>query len=105
TLFDEADGKFVESGRITPPILTGLADCGFALKGDLLAIGLPLEAEGRVLLYRKNGKAWKHERTLAAPDGKKDDWFGYSLAFGSHVLVIGAPIKDDNAGAVYVTPI
>jgi hypothetical protein len=105
SVFDEADGKFVESARITPPILTGLADCGFALKGDLLAIGLPLEAEGRVLLYRKNGKEWKHERTLAAPDAKKDDWFGYSLAFGSRVLVIGAPLKEDNAGAVYVTPI
>lgn len=102
SVFDEADGKFVESARITPPITTGLVDANFALKGDLLAIGLPREAEGRVLLYRKNGKNWQLERTLGAPDGKKDDWFGYSVAFGSHMLVIGAPIKDDNAGAVYV---
>jgi hypothetical protein len=105
TVFDEADGKFVESARITPPVTTGLADANFALKGDLLAIGLPREAEGRVLLYRKNGKNWQLERTLGAPDGKKDDWFGYSVAFCSRVLVIGSPFKDDNAGEVYVAQI
>jgi hypothetical protein len=102
TIFEEKDGSWKESARITPPMVTGLADCGLALDKDVLAIGLPLENEGRVLLYKKSGSDWKHVRTLSAPDGKKDDWFGYSLALGPKILVIGAPIKDDNAGAVYV---
>lgn len=101
TIFRKNAGRWSESARIEPPITTALADAGLAIEGGILAIGLPRVDEGRVLVFKEGKAGWKLEKTLTAPDGKKDDWFGYSLALASKLLVIGAPLKDERTGAVY----
>jgi FG-GAP repeat len=101
SVFSRKGGKWTESAAIEPPIKTSLADAGLAIDGHVLAVGLPRVDEGRVLLYREKNGEWKLDRTLAAPDGKKDDWFGYSLALAPKLLVIGAPLADERGGAVY----
>jgi hypothetical protein len=101
SLFRKKDGKWQAAGSVTPPITTALADAGLALGEHVLVIGLPRVDEGRVLVYREQNGDWKLERTLTAPDGQKDDWFGYSLALDGKLLVIGAPLKADRAGALY----
>ncbi|MBE7485094.1 MAG: FG-GAP repeat protein [Polyangiaceae bacterium] len=102
SLFSETDGAWKESARFTPPLTTGLADAALALGDGLLAVGFPLVEAGRVLLYKKRDGGWKLERTVTAPDGKNEDWFGYSLAISNERLVIGAPLVAERTGAAYV---
>lgn len=102
SLFAESDGTWKESARITPPVVTGLADAALALTDDLLAVGFHLVDAGRVLLYRKRDGGWKLDRTVTAPDGKNEDWFGYSVALSEKRLVVGAPLVAERTGAAYV---
>lgn len=102
TIFTAEGGQFRSSGTITPPITTGLADAALAIGSDVLAVGFPIVDEGRVLVYRLRAGTWKLDRILRSPEGKKGDWFGFSLALGPKHLVIGAPFENDRAGAAYV---
>ncbi|MBK7586037.1 MAG: hypothetical protein IPI67_38360 [Myxococcales bacterium] len=102
SVFAEKDGRWQESARITPALTVGLADAALALTDDLLAVGFHLVEAGRVLLYKKSAAGWKLERTVRAPDGKNEDWFGYTLALTPKHLVVGAPLVAERTGAVYV---
>ena len=60
---------------------------------------------GAVYVYRRNGTDWVQEAKLTAPDGAKDDEFGWSVAVDGDVIVVGANGNDDSGdwtGAVYV---
>ncbi|MFO0570047.1 MAG: hypothetical protein U0263_30670 [Polyangiaceae bacterium] len=103
TVFTLTDGKWQESARFTPPIATGLGGAALAVSEDRIAIGFHLIEAGRVLVYRRQGSEWKLEKTVSAPDGKNEDWFGYSLALSPGRLVVGAPLAAERTGAVYVT--
>lgn len=102
SLFERVDGAWKESARLAPPVTTGLADAALSLTDDALAVGLHLVDAGRVLLYKKKDGSWKLERTVRAPDGKNEDWFGYSVALSGQRLVVGAPIAAERTGAAYV---
>lgn len=102
SVFTESGGQWKAAQRITPPVTTGLADAALALTDDRLAIGFHLVDAGRVLLYEKRGGEWKLARTVTAPNGKNEDWFGYSLALSDKRLVIGAPLANERTGAAYV---
>eukprot|EP00970_Alexandrium_tamarense_P001526 scaffold162_cov206-Alexandrium_tamarense.AAC.2 len=60
---------------------------------------------GSVYLYTLNSTSntWGDERKIVASDGAAGDLFGYSVAIsGSGHLVVGAPLDDERAGAVYL---
>lgn len=101
SIFELTEGKYKETAHFVPP-LSGLQYARLALGDGVLVLGFPLEDEGRVLVYKKQPDGWKLERTLRAPDGKKDDWFGAAIAFDTKHLVVGAPLKDERTGAAYV---
>lgn len=102
SVYTESDGAWRESARFVPPVTTGLADAALALAGDRLAVGFHLVEAGRVLLYRKQGQSWVLERTVTAPDGKNEDWFGHTVALSEKRLVVGAPLAGERTGAAYV---
>ncbi|MCC6901650.1 MAG: hypothetical protein IT377_21945 [Polyangiaceae bacterium] len=102
TVFTESGGQWKLAQRFTPPVTTGLADAPLALSDDRLAVGFHLVDAGRVLLYKRQNGEWKLERTVTAPDGKNEDWFGYSVALSDKHLVIGAPLAAERAGAAYL---
>ena len=101
SIFEQQGGKYTEAAHFVPP-LSGLQYARLALGDGILVLGFPLEDEGRVLVYKKHDDGWKLERTLRAPDGKKDDWFGAAIAFDAKHLVVGAPLRDERTGAAYV---
>ena len=100
----------------------------FALSGDVLAVGVPLEDaavglgpednsqenSGAVYIFRRSETTWEQEAYLKADNGEAGDEFGYSLAFDGNVLFVsargeaaasGADADDNTApssGAVYV---
>lgn len=81
------------------------------LRGDLLAVGLPVHdgvanQTGRVSLFRKSGGSWAHELTFASPLPDEFEQFGNAVeVVDSDCLVVGTPLNDElgfNAGKVYV---
>jgi hypothetical protein len=56
-------------------------------------------------VYARVDGAWTKQAALSAPDGAPIDMFGRSVAISggaNPTIVVGAPQKDDSAGAVYV---
>jgi hypothetical protein len=81
-----------------------------AIESDLLAVGAFPWDEGRfgtVYLYRRTTPAtWVPAGRLYAPDGRPDDFFGWSLGLKSGMLIVGAPFHDgpggEDSGAAYI---
>jgi len=111
------DGRWSEEGKLLPPPtkpaqkLTG-AYYGLTagLSGDLIVLGGPQadledEAVGAVLVFGRDGGAWKHRTTLAAADAGSGDELGTALDIDNGVVLAGAPGHDQagsNTGAAYV---
>jgi len=60
---------------------------------------------GSVYVFKRNGTTWSRHVKLLAPDGKKDDCFGWSVAINSDYTIIGAAGADGNepgSGSAYV---
>jgi hypothetical protein len=81
-----------------------------ALEDDLLAVGALAATEGSigtVYLYRRVAPAtWVPAGRLYAPDGRRDDFFGWSLGLKDGMLIVGAPFHDlpggEDSGAAYI---
>jgi hypothetical protein len=110
----ERDGlEWVQQAKLVDP-LTVEADrfgCAVDLQGDTLAIGAwsgdgLAESSGIVHIFERSTGVWNKTQLLMAPDGKKLDFFGWSLALDQDTLVIGAPRTEPlgmrESGAVYV---
>jgi hypothetical protein len=63
-------------------------------------------AGGSVCVYRREGTAWFVDQLLTASDAAGNDNFGYSVAVGDDVILVGAIAENHqglpNAGAAYV---
>ena len=90
-----------------------LADFGtsVAIKGDLLAVGAPQEAQGSaeragiVYLYQRDGQQWNLVNKISADDQERSIAFGSVVALSENTLVVtaGSEINSDGKlGAVYV---
>jgi hypothetical protein len=78
-----------------------------AVDGNTLAVASPRangvgDASGAVYVYTKSGDNWTLQEKVTASDTGADDNFGAALALDGDTLVVGAPIKNSNTGAVYV---
>lgn len=96
-----------------------------AIHGDIIAIGAPYEDDdeanqpgnklqnsGAVYVYRyaSETETWQHEAFIKRSQPAQDELFGYALAAGEGLVVIGAPLVDaatgsgavQNSGAVFV---
>lgn len=95
------------------PLAGSAFGAAVAIKGDLLIVGAPEEAQpglpgaGAAYVFRLVGGAWAEEARLIAADAATGDRFGRSVAIAGDVAVVGAPLEDDtfagpDAGAAYI---
>jgi len=80
-----------------------------AMTDTLLVVGayrdVSFTSPGSVHLYRYDGLTWTEEAVLQASDGEQRDAFGFSVAIEGDVVIIGAPVDDDNgplSGSAYI---
>ncbi|MDD1668846.1 MAG: FG-GAP repeat protein [Methanomicrobiales archaeon] len=81
-----------------------------ALQGDLLAIGArnaDPNGAGGFYLFRRSGNGWMEFAKVTPPNGKKNDQYGFSIAFTGDTIVVGARRADmgtsnPDTGAAYV---
>ena len=80
---------------------------GVAVSGSTMVVGAPYDSStGAAYVYAGSGTSWSQEATLTPSDGDANDYFGYSVAISSGVIVIGSPCHSISAnsctGAAYV---
>jgi hypothetical protein len=70
---------------------------------DAIVVTAPFVAgsAGAAYVYRWDGRSWREEQKLIAPDGSKGAFFGGSVDIGADLVVVGADHVDD-CGALYV---
>ena len=57
---------------------------------------------GAVFVYHFNGTTWDSTQMLKAYGGDPGDGFGYSVSISGNYLVVGAPFRQNGAGALYI---
>ena len=79
---------------------------------DTVIVGAPghthggIRFAGAVYVFERDGENWVQQAKLTADDATASDQFGNSLAMSGKTLLVGAPLRDTqagkDAGAVYV---
>jgi choice-of-anchor B domain-containing protein len=105
-VFRRAGDRWVEAGMMAPKEGT-LGDAfgtALAAEGSLLAVGAPGDsAGGAVYLYERGSSGrWTQRARLTSPDAAEGDRFGAALALKGGVLLVGAPGREGDRGAVMV---
>lgn len=72
--------------------------------GDTLVVGAhqhdsPVAAAGAAYVFERQGGAWVETQKLSASDAAQFDFFGYSVAAGGDLIVVGASGDDDDGTA------
>jgi uncharacterized protein (TIGR03437 family) len=106
-VFTRSGATWAQQTRLTAS--DGAADDRFggavAVSGDTLAVGAPLDTvgqndnQGSAYVFARSGTAWIQAQKLTAADGAANDFFGYSVALGGDLLVVGAPYDTVGASA------
>jgi FG-GAP repeat len=90
--------KAVKKAEVFDPGQVADDDFGLtvAMSGTTFVVGALGEnsSEGAAYAYDKSGSTWHLSDTLADPGGVPGDGFGWSAAFDSSTLVVGAPGTD-----------
>jgi hypothetical protein len=114
-VFIRSEGVWVEQARLTASDPAQGTQFGYsvAVHGDTVVIGVPYDSPpggpacgGSAYVFVRTGTAWTPQARLIASDGACEDNFGYSVALGADLAIIGSygsdlPGKTD-AGSVYV---
>ncbi len=103
-----ADGSWCLSQTLLPETAEEWQEFGreLALSRDgLLFVGAPRTngvptGRGTVHLFELMDGQWERTQTILPPNGRTDDWFGYSIAVDGQYAIIGAP-QDNLYGATY----
>ncbi|NOX60253.1 MAG: DUF11 domain-containing protein [Planctomycetes bacterium] len=77
-----------------------------AIGGDVIVVGhretigdgIPSTAS----VFERSGSTWTQQTTLAANDGAENDAFGSSVDIDGSTIVVGARLRDNGKGAVYL---
>ncbi len=80
-----------------------------AFDGQTLACGLPSStpataSTGSAVAFARQGSTWSAPLEFSASDAAQDDEFGASVLAAGDVVLVGAPLDDDNAlnsGSIY----
>jgi hypothetical protein len=114
SVYDVRDShRPVERFKLIPADATGARPWWFgrtvALHGKLAVVAAEIGGEaglggkgGEGKIYLFNATTGEELSTLTGSDTVPGDGFGWQLALRGNMLVVGAPVKDGNAGAVYV---
>lgn len=100
-----ADRKWLQTQRLVAPGGAKAFGDALAISGDDLLIGAKQEREGAGVVYvyaRTGAGAFAPAGELAPREPKKGAWFGASIALDGGSALVGAPLEDDRAGAVYL---
>ena len=75
-----------------------------ALQGSTLLVSAPGTGQGRGAFYVFTGadEAWTEAARAVPEDVSPGEGFGSAVALNGSVALIGAPLRDEGAGAVYV---
>ncbi len=75
-----------------------------ALGDNSAAIGAPgrHSGTGAVYVFVPGGTTWRQQAELRAGDGAAGDQFGFSVALGGDIALVGAPDRKAGIGAAYV---
>jgi hypothetical protein len=99
-------GTWTEESRLAPDSGDGLRALGVAvlLDGAEALVGAPLSDSlgGVVARYRREGADWVAAGRVTPDTVTRPAGFGSALAKDGNDLLVGAPMADKNAGAVYV---
>ena len=91
---------------LAPGDLGGSAAFGDAviIVEDTLIVGAPghthggIRFAGAVYVFVREGEAWLQKAILTADDAAASDRFGNALAMSGNTLIVGAPLRDTQAG-------
>jgi hypothetical protein len=67
---------------------------------DLSATNNITWANGAAYVFRRNGKIWKHEAYLKAPNSHTQIFFGSSVSISEDTIVIGAPYENSTTTSI-----
>jgi len=82
--------------------------CSVAVSGNIIVVGAKYDDTvgsnaGIVYIYEKKDGTWDLVQLVKAPDGRRYDEFGYSVAYDGDTIVVGAVVAGPNkSGAVYL---
>ncbi len=99
-------GSWVEEARLIPRAEDGRTGLGTAvlLDGSEALVGAPRtdSLAGALIRYRREGTAWASAGRLVPTAVTGPAGFGWALARDGSDLLVGAPMSDQNAGAVHI---
>jgi len=79
-----------------------------SIDGDNILIGADKDHNeignfsGSAYMFKYNGTSWNEQQKLTASDGENYDFFGSSVSIDGDFAIIGADMKNDQTGSVYV---
>lgn len=93
-VFKHNGTEWVEDQKLTSPLTQDLTfGRSVDLFGNTALIGSEGDAEGKgaAYIFQYENDDWVEKQQLLASDGSLGDKFGYSVALGNNVAVVGAP--------------
>jgi hypothetical protein len=77
------------------------------IDGDTIVVGSrwddgPNRNQGSAYVFARAGNVWSEQAKLTPNDAAQDDNFGTSVTVSGDMIVVGAPMKNVQAGAAYV---
>jgi hypothetical protein len=101
-----ADAAWTVQARLEAPLGANgeLFGSALALRDDRAVIAAPLASarRGAAHVFERIGAAWNHRQQIVASDGLAGDRFGWSVALGDDVALVGAPYWLEGCGTAYL---
>lgn len=102
----ESTTSWTQQGELLPinPSQGDSSGFAIAIQGNTAVVGAPNKngGAGVVFVFTRNGSLWSESAELTGSDTAPGDKFGSAVAFSKSTLVVGAPYKNQDAGAVYI---
>jgi hypothetical protein len=76
-----------------------------AISGETIVVSAPVNDDGAIIfqgaayVFVRSGGIWSQQQKLLASDAGSNDQFGFWVAISGETVVVGAPFRDDAAGA------
>ena len=98
--------RWTQHSKLVPQDLGRSAAFGEAILivEDTVIVGAPghthgeIRFAGAVYVFVREGEAWLQKAKLTADDAAASDRFGNALAMSGNTLIVGAPLRDTQAG-------